>query len=107
MGENKCCGFCISSVFHKTDKQRTDNLSKPILKLISDFQRLIEGQFKSKRRKSLTLSSYSLLFELAAHALNTDVKVAFPTGGVGASPHTLLFPLHNDLSPLHLLKETG
>ena len=106
MGENKRCGFCTSSVFHKTDKQRTDNLSKPILKLISDFQRLMEGQFKLKRRKPLTLSRRSLLFELAAHTLNTNVKVAFATGGVGTSPHTLLFPLNNDLSPLHLLKET-
>ena len=52
-----------------------------------------------------TSSRSDLLLELTAHALNTDVEVAFPTGGVGAGPHPLLLPLHNDFSPLHLLKD--
>ena len=48
----------------------------------------------------------NLLLELAADALDADVEVAFPTGRVGAGPHPILFPLHNDFSPLHLLKST-
>ena len=42
-------------------------------------------------------------FQLTTHTLDLDVKVAFPTGGVLAGPHTLLLPLHSDLSPFHLL----
>ena len=44
-------------------------------------------------------------FQLITHALDFDVKIAFPTGGVLASPHALLLPLHRDLSPFHLLSE--
>lgn len=49
----------------------------------------------------------NLLLELAADALDADVEVAFPTGRVGAGPHPILFPLHNDFSPLHLLERIG
>ena len=41
--------------------------------------------------------------QLTTLALDLDVKIAFPTGGVLASPHALLLPLNRDLSPFHLL----
>ena len=44
-------------------------------------------------------------FQLTTHTLDLDVKIAFPTGGVLASPHTLLLPLYRDLSPFHFLSE--
>ena len=48
-------------------------------------------------------AAHLLPLQLIAHTLDLDVKVAFPAGGVLASPHALLLPLHRDLSPFHLL----
>ena len=42
--------------------------------------------------------AHLLPFQLATHTLDLDVKIAFPTGGVLASPHALLLSLHRDLS---------
>ena len=50
-------------------------------------------------------AAHLLPLQLTAHTLDLDVKVAFPAGGVLASPHALLLPLHRDLSPFHLLSE--
>ena len=52
-------------------------------------------------------AAHLLPFQLTTHTLDLDVKIAFPTGGVLASPHSLLLPLHRDLSPFHLLSEEG
>ena len=52
------------------------------------------------------LAANSLIpFQLTTHTLDLDFKIAFPTGGVLASPHALLLPLHRDLSPFHFLSE--
>ena len=52
------------------------------------------------------LAANSLIpFQLTTHTLDLDFKIAFPTGGVPASPHTLLLPLYRDLSPFHFLSE--
>ena len=52
------------------------------------------------------LAANSLMpFQLTTHTLYLYVKITFPTGGVLASPHALLLPLHCDLSPFHLLSE--
>ena len=50
-------------------------------------------------------AAHLLPFQLTTHTLGMDVKIAFPTGGVLASPHALLLPFHRDLSPFHLLSE--
>ena len=52
------------------------------------------------------LAANSLMpFQLTAHTLDLYVKITFPTGGILASPHTLLLPLYRDLSPFHFLSE--